>query len=131
MTHSGQSLDQKRAAHALSKIKEMEERGAKFYVSYVSALPAIIVANGLGQALAMLLAKSKGNQGSEHYQLYAHVASWLSVQVKELKGDGVDDVITKLMSGNQGVYVKAQGEAMSYLNWLKQFARAYLRESEG
>ena len=40
-------------------------------------------------------------------------------------------VIERLMDGNQDIYVRAQAETMSYLNWLKQFARAYLKEQEG
>ena len=128
MSLTGQSLDQKRAAHALAKVKQLGH--CEYYVSYVSALPAVIVTNGLGQALAMLLAKSKGDVKSEHHRLYSHLAEWLSQQIIELKTDRVDDVVKKLMDGNQALYVKAQAESMAYLNWLKQFARAYLRESE-
>lgn len=124
------SLEQERAADALGKIKN--RRGdASYYVSYVSALPAVIVTNGLGQALVMLLAKAKGERNAEHYHLYSDLASWLSECVEGLRSDRVDDVVEKLMQGDQALYVRAQTEAMAYLHWLKQFARAYLKEKEG
>lgn len=125
------SLEQERAADALRKIKELSSAKPGFYVSYVSALPATIVMNGLGQALVMLLAKAKGNKSSEHYLLHQHIASWLSERVEGLKAGSGDGVVEALMNGDQDLYVRAQTEAMSYLHWLKQFARAYLQEKEG
>lgn len=124
------TLVQKRAAHALEQVKSIEKTEYGHYVSYVSALPATILMNGLGHALLTLCAKAKNDRKKPHYILYTHVASWLSKQVKELEG-GADGVISKLMANDQQVYVHAQAEALAYLNWLKQFARAYLREEEG
>lgn len=125
------SLEQERAADALRKVKVLSNGSAGYYVSYVSALPATIVMNGLGQALVMLLAKAKGDVTKEHYVLYKHLASWLSEKVQGLSCTSVDDVVGKLMQGDQDLYVRAQTEAMAYLHWLKQFARAYLKEKEG
>lgn len=138
MTQSVESkptLDQQRAAFALKRIQQLAKGGQDVghYVSYVSALPATIVMNGLGQALTTQLAKAKGNPKAPRRMLYNHVAGWLSQQIKELwvPDDDLPKVIDRLMEGNQDVYVRAQGEAMAYLNWLKQFARAYLQEKEG
>lgn len=138
MTQSAESqrtLDQQRAAFALKCIQELRDGGQDdgHYVSYVSALPATIVMNGLGQALTTQLAKAKGKPQHPRRLLYNHVAGWLSQQMTELwvaEGD-LPLLIERLMNGNQEVYVRAQGEAMAYLNWLKQFARAYLQEKEG
>ena len=58
-----ETLDQQRAKFALDRIRELEELGEEkygHYVSYVSALSATIVMNGLGQALTTQLAKAKG-----------------------------------------------------------------------
>lgn len=124
------SLEQLRASDALKKIKGLAESSDKgYYVSYVAALPAAIVSNGLGQALAMLLAKDKGQQKSEHYLLYQHLTTWLSGQIKELASGADNDIISKLMQNDQRVYIRAQTEAMAYLHWLKMFARAYLKDS--
>jgi len=124
------TLDQKRAEYALQKVKEIEKQKYGHYVSYVSALPATIVMNGLGQALVTLLAKAKSNPNDPHRMLYNHVAGWLSEQIPGLNG-GSDHVIEKIMENNQSVYLRAQTEAIAYLNWLKQFARAYLNDEEG
>ncbi|MFW6106650.1 MAG: type III-B CRISPR module-associated protein Cmr5, partial [bacterium] len=123
-----QTLDQRRAAFAREKIRHLETSGRDYghYVSYASALPATIVMNGLGQALATQLAKAKGKQEHPRRLLYDHVADWLSRQMEELHvpEKELPRVVDLLMEHNQSVYVRAQAEAMAYLNWLKQFARA-------
>ena len=132
-TGSGSTLDQRRAAHALKQIRQLQHLGDEMYghyVSYVSALPATIVMNGLGQALTTLLAKAKGKTHDPHRLLYDHIGGWLSHQVNDLSGPA-DKLIDHMMDASQAVYVHAQVEAMAYLNWLKQFARAYLKEKEG
>lgn len=123
------TIEQLRAADALAKIQAMNTRDCGHYVSYVSALPATIVMNGLGQALATLLAQAKGGQ-DPHRLLHDHVASWLVRQVPRLGGNEAQ-VVRGLMNNSEEVYLQAQGEAMAYLQWLKQFARAYLIEPEG
>lgn len=129
-----QTLEQKRATHALAQINKIKGEYCGHYVSYVSALPATIVMNGLGQALATLLAaagRKKDPEDDPHKWLYNHVAEWLSSgQVKALEGDKAG-LIQRLMDNDQDVYLQAQGEAMAYLQWLKQFARAYITEPEG
>ncbi len=121
------TIDQKRAADALKKIKAIKDTEYKLYVSYVSALPATIVMNGLGQALTMLLAKAEGKTTSAHYFIFQHLTTWLGSQIKELESKEPNGVLQRLLENDQSVYVRAQVESMAYLNWLKQFARAYLR----
>ena len=117
------TLDQERAEYALKEIKKIIGGEYVNYVSYVSSLPATIVMNGLGQALVTLLAKGD----SSHKMLFDHVAGWLCKQIPDLKGRP-DGIVEKMMEQNQAVYIHAQAEAMAYLSWLKQFARAYLKE---
>lgn len=129
------TIDQRRAAHALQRTRELaysDKAPGHYvsYISYVSALPAVIVTNGLGQALATELAKAKGKESDPHCLLYTHIAGWLSQQIEELEGED-DSLIDRLMKNDQDVYLRAQVEAMAYLHWLKQFARAYLEEKEG
>ena len=48
-------LDRRRAADALDRIRILQDKGQQEYGNYVSlvkALPAVILQNGLGQALA-------------------------------------------------------------------------------
>lgn len=133
MTNSAkQTLDQHRASDALAKIRGIAaaNKNDGMYISYASALPATIVMNGLGQALAMEMAKAnKDKPHDSHLAIYQHVAGWLSKQVPSLTGD-VEKFLDRLMDGDQATYVHAQVEAMAYLNWLKHFARAFLMESK-
>ncbi len=132
MTIDKNTTDQRRAADALSKIRSIADGGNDgMYISYISAMPATVVMNGLGQALITQLAKSKpSNRLDSHGLIYQHLCDWLSKQVKGLEGKP-DQLIDRLMENDQSVYILAQAECMAYLNWLKQFARALLAEAEG
>ena len=137
-TTTTRTIDQQRAEHALKQIQSIQgDKNDGMYVSYVSSLPATIVMNGLGHALVTQLAKAKPLERDQerkdsHRLLYAHLASWLAKQVEQLEATGNgSDVVQQLMKKDQDVYLRAQAEAMAYLNWLKQFARAYLTEKEG
>lgn len=128
MTEQKQSLDQRRAEHALKCIKEREKDAKQSdYLSYVKALPATILQNGLGQAMATLLAAAKGKENDSHYRLYKDVQSWLC-------GSGEDaifpegDLLEAITSNDQQHYLKAQAEAQAYLVWLKKFAAAFLND---
>lgn len=124
----GNTLEQRRAKHALAKINSLRNADVKVqgeYKSYVSSLPATIVMNGLGQAIAMLDAKND----TAHSQLSLHLTDWIRTQVPELQNSG-SHFLEAIMKNDQSVYVAAQREAMAYLTWLKQFARAYLAEGE-
>lgn len=134
INQSQPTLDQQRAQHALAQIQSLanDPKYDGKYVSYVSALPATIVMNGLGQALATELAKDKG-KGKSHRRLFDHLANWLTEPGQPLgklsKSDRTKPqaVLSSLMESEQG-YVNAQAESMAYINWLKQFARAFLKD---
>ena len=127
------TLQQKRAAHALGKVQTIENPG--HYVSYVSALPAQILMNGLGQALAMLLAtagRSKGDSKLDpHYLLCSHVTDWLATCGHIQLGNEIEPVavMQKLMGSDESVYLQAKAESLAYLEWLKKFARAVIPEA--
>ena len=75
------SLDQKRAAFALAKVQEVARLDCKSeYRSNARSMPALIIASGLGQALAVhfagMTSKNDDVRGG-HTQLYNHVKDWL------------------------------------------------------
>jgi CRISPR-associated protein Cmr5 len=126
-----QTLGQKRAAHALETIKKLEEEtNYGNFGSYVQRLPATIVMNGLGQAMAGELAAARLAKGDKmsaderaHKVLFDCVESWLfkSGVYEEEKG-----LMAAIVEGSQDDYVRAQAEALAYLDWLKKFSQAYL-----
>ena len=133
------SLAQKRAAHALDCVKKLaEDNDYGNYVSYVKSLPAAILMSGLGQALAM--EKAGGSKDEGHKLLYRHMNAWLCNEAI----DGVEasgwtnspyanrsDVLEAIVSQDEADYIRAQAEALEYLEWLKKFAVALLKEKEG
>ncbi|WP_071564679.1 type III-B CRISPR module-associated protein Cmr5 [Bathymodiolus thermophilus thioautotrophic gill symbiont] len=129
------TIEQLRAKHALNMIGKTENLGMrneelklqKEYKSYVASLPANILQNGFGQAMAMELS-AKGM----HKQLYEHIENWLckandnpNSPYKDVENN--NNLITAITENNQTLYIQAQIEAMAYLEWLKKFAVAYLK----
>lgn len=132
---TAQTLEQKRASHALQKVKAVKQDKADDYVRYVKALPAAILMNGLGQALATELSSSK-NDSDPHRLLANHVSEWLLSKEAHTKyasgGSRVDAaaLLDQIVAGNQEAYLWAQAEAIAYVTWLKKFANAFLDSSE-
>lgn len=130
-----QTLEQKRASFALGRIKchktGLSEEAQIRYVSYVSALPATIVMNGLGQALAMEFAAAGGEAQDPHRLLYDDVIAWLTGTEALPELHRQSDPFDTLLKSGQEVYIRAQGEALRYCTWLKQFARAFLANPSG
>ena len=122
-----QTLGQKRASHALEAIKRLEkDNNYGNFGSYVQRLPATIVMNGLGQAMAGELAAGRGGKNDDeraHKKLFELVESWLKESKAYSNESGLMESIVK---SSQGDYVRAQAEALAYLEWLKKFSQAYL-----
>lgn len=126
------SLEQKRAANALKVVQDIEKADydGKFR-SYVERLPASIVINGLGQALASELAAAgrseEGKSDSKaHKRLFDEIELWLLKERKiysEKKG-----LMNAIVNGSQEEYILAQSEALAYLEWLKKFSQAFLKK---
>ena len=118
------TLEQARAANALSRVNELNGKGEMFkrkYRSYVDRLGPTIIMNGLGQALAT--EKASGEQA--HKALYDNLSGWLC-----RSGNGVypdnRDALEAIMDGSQDQYILAQAEALAWLQWHKKFCRASL-----
>lgn len=129
------TLEQDRAAHALSKVrlleKEMDHEKADKFASYVESLPASILNNGLGQSMATLLAQSKGAHKDPHYKLYAFIQEWLCRDNPQAPYRSAVDLMEAIVGNDRQAYLRAQAEALSWLNWMKKFAVAYLKKNGG
>lgn len=120
-----QTIEQRRAKHALGRIEEAERQNVN-YRSYVEALPAHVVMNGLGQAMATLNSKEKN---SPQKQLYRDVEAWLLGEHGPLR-DRANSLAHAIAECTQTDYLHAQTEALAYLTWLKKFAKAAFPKSE-
>lgn len=132
-----ETFELKRAQHSLQCVKQVQANPSiaeDKYLSYVEALPATILMNGLGQALASLLAaagrKGDGATTNPHKVLFLNLEDWL---IKECNASPYYQQKTGLMesitNGNQAAYQQAQIEALLWLEWLKKFSRAYFKEN--
>lgn len=125
---TSQTPSQKRAAHALEKIRDMQNEKYGNYLSYVNAFPAHIMMSGLGQALAFEnIGKDKG-----HKFLYRHLNAWLcntdNKGWKHSPYKSKADTLIAITEGTENDYINAQAEAVEYLTWLKTFGAAYLAQ---
>lgn len=132
MSEEKKSLEQVRAEHALNEVKEVQkERYAGKFRSYVERLPAAIIMNGLGQAMASELAaagRAENDDRLAHKRLYECVEKWIRCR-RIYNQENLMDAIVK---GSQEQYVLAQAEALAYLEWLKKFSQAFLKgEGDG
>lgn len=124
--------EQRRAADALNKVLSLEyesEDLKKRYRAYVDRLGPMIIANGLGQALATERASagespSKDDERS-HMKLYKNINDWLC-RTPDGIYPGAADLIQALMSDSEDLYLRAQAESLAWLGWHKRFCRAYL-----
>lgn len=131
MNAAGKSLELRRAEHALQAVEALKgKQKDTHYVSYVKALPANILQNGLGQALAMLLAAAKGKQDEPHKQLYNQMQAWLCGEHDDAPYRGESKLIDAIAAGSETQYLHAHAEALAYLIWLKKLAVAFLNEPE-
>lgn len=122
------SLDMQRAEHALQAVEALAGEDIGHYVSYVRALPANILQNGLGQSMATLLAASRDQQNSSHRRLYSQIQCWLCRKHEDAPYEGKSNLIQAITKGSEPNYLHAHAEALAYLVWLKKFAVAFLEK---
>lgn len=111
------------------KTLQSEEGGKNWkreYGSLARKVPSLILTNGLGQTLAFLKAKGKGDPSDEHEVLYQHISNWLKQRLR-LEDDLLEWIVN---SANSQQYRIATMEALALLQWLKRFAEAILPKGE-
>ncbi len=126
-TSSQQTLQQQRAKHAWDAVNNQNSREDKFkkeFTSNVRKLPSMVINDGLGQALAFLLAQAKGKKDDAHYVVYKAVSDWVCQQLKlNCQGTGLMDYLLA-DDTKSSHYRRASTEALAYLTWLKRFTEA-------
>jgi CRISPR-associated protein Cmr5 len=123
MSSPQQTIEQKRAKAAWDDVLAVKKEDSfkREYLALVRSAPADVLTNGLGQTLAFLKAKGKG----EHKALSDHLSQWVCPQMGWAQND---DLLRKLTEPDAGsdVYRQATAEVLAYLVWLKRFAEAEL-----
>lgn len=124
------TLEQRRAEHALRRVREVDgnakdDKTKSDYRSYVSSFAAHVLIGGLGQAAATVLAQAGDDASDAHALLYQHVCDWLCGGDQESPYPA-GNLVEQLMTNDQATYLVAQAEALAYVEWLKRFAAAFL-----
>ena len=129
------TLDQRRAMHAWEAVQAVAEANAprnpagarvpndaaKKFGVHVRKMPIRIMASGLGQALAFLVAK--GNAGS----LLQAIAGWVLHDRQGATGPANlrdDALLMAVVRGDSETLQLYTVEALAYLQWLGRFAQA-------
>lgn len=132
-----QKIEQKRAAEAWSCVQyvneEIEDKVFKEkYRSMVLKLPSLILTNGLGQTLAFLKSKGKGNESNPEEKVYRDLQGWLTKpDVINWGGATQPELIERIMAINSNKYRLVTTETLAFINWLKRFADAVLPNDGG
>ena len=128
------SIALQRGKHALAAINGLpgtKKADVGNYLAYVKGLPANILRSGLGQAMAMEKAGAAktGEDSKGHKFLFGHMEQWLKTDWQNSPYRGHQgDILHAMVNNDQAKYVRAQAEALAYLEWLKKFAVAFLDE---
>jgi len=118
-------ISQKRAEFALERIQHLQPNMRNGFQKKVKGAPAMILQNGLGEALAFMLGKD------DHKEVAKAVMAWLT---KEgiLPASNSNPTPGDLIRGINGLslpdYLRSQREALEVLAWLKRYADAKLWE---
>jgi CRISPR-associated protein Cmr5 len=115
-----QTLDQQRAKHAWDVVEQVSKKSdseKKQFGTQAKKLPTRIMAAGLGQALAFLMAKQYAPD------LQKALKEWIALR-RQPKGGEDGELLVRLINDNADFQRYATAECLAYLQWLVRFADA-------
>jgi CRISPR type III-B/RAMP module-associated protein Cmr5 len=143
-----QNIEQERGRIAWQDVREVKAQDVaarKEYRSIARGLNSMIQINGLGQTLAFLNAKGKGDPTKPHSLLAKHLTEWM----RSVSGEEEDHhphfaaSNRAVLEGNDGLlgwithpetssadYRRATTECLAFGGWLRRFAEAELEEEK-
>ncbi|WP_372500647.1 type III-B CRISPR module-associated protein Cmr5 (plasmid) [Tistrella mobilis] len=125
------SLNMLRARHAYAAVRAAKVEQQVDYTRAARQMPARVLTNGIGQALAMLM--RDGSSDPESQRLCDHLTAWLTdgTTPHPFRLAAGEALIEQLIAGDQELFVWMQRETLAYLGWLKTFAEAGISAGEG
>ncbi len=131
-----QTISQERARHALDNIQNVKGISEDKLKSYIVGMPAMILMSGFGQTCAFYVSKAEftkeDSKRKDEHKAYGKVVEILWGWLKEHVSAFADkpDLMTAITHVTAQEYQLAEAESLEYLNWLKKFAKAYLKGDE-
>jgi CRISPR-associated protein Cmr5 len=124
-----QTLAQKRAKHALDQIEGMKPKDDGHLCAHIAGFPAMILMSGFGQACAFYLSKGNTTNGKLMKLPYLALESWLTSTHRPYSVHP-GQLMYGITQSDSATYRLAEAEALAYLDWLKKFAKAFLKSPE-
>jgi CRISPR-associated protein Cmr5 len=126
MSENKQTLDQRRARHAWKAVEQVQGRPVrgedpKRVGGQAKKLPTRIVASGLGQALAFLVAK---NYAPSLLEALGEWVLTLLDRAADLKDPKDRALLLAVVNGDADFLRRATDESLAYLLWFNRFAEA-------
>ncbi len=123
------NLDQHAAGFALDCVGSVlsgDSSKQSEYRRIVKRMPAMILQNGLCQALGFL--RAKGNENSSFQILYNNISTWLieEIGIYPLK----NDLLSSITKSKHTLYIQAQEESLRVMAWLNRITDAYIVSDE-
>lgn len=121
-------IEQGRAAHAFDSVnkakRELKDKAIE-YKAYAKKLPMLIKVNGLGAALAFMIAKGYKNDAWKI--LYQNIEDWLLDDHKHLIAFEEDRLLEELWESDSTTYRAVTFEVLAYLSWVKRFVDSQIQ----
>lgn len=108
------NFSNKRSEFAFKQVSEVDPNSFQKYRSLVRSLPATILTNGYGLAMASLYSKK------ESQTLYNHIEVWLKGQ--QMLPNKDKDLMGNIAESDNDNYRLLESETLALLEWLKRFA---------
>lgn len=115
--------EQKRSAFALEKIQNLFRSLNKETANFLVGLPTMILINGLGQSMAVLL--SKKDKDIKYKNSFIVIKEWLIKEDGEFNINDEINFLKKFTTLEPAKYINLQKEVLAMLLWLKRYARAF------
>jgi CRISPR-associated protein Cmr5 len=116
------TTEQRRAKAAWEQVNSLKDNEIENFSTVADGAASLIQKVGFGQAMALWLSKKK-----KHKQLANFLAEWLlkdSHSNERAKGKKGEELMETLLEKSSTEYRRLTNEAIAYLNWIKQFAKA-------
>ncbi|MBC7319182.1 type III-B CRISPR module-associated protein Cmr5 [bacterium] len=109
-------------------VNTTDEKKKKEYRSYIRRLPTMILTNGLGQALAFVVAKSEN--GNAYKLIYKQLTNYMKSKyiTKIQMPQDEKEFLKWVISCDSQTYRYITQEILAFLNWLKRFAEGMIEE---
>lgn len=121
MASTRQTTEQRRAAQAWEDVDQGVTDKDK-YGTLARKMSSMIQINGLGTALAFLLAKGKNKAKDGHMEIFSHLSNWVLAELQlQGKYSTLMDLVRK---EDMATYRRATTEAIEYAIWLKRYVEA-------